>query len=62
MIISPAKKMVEATNKVLDLTKIEVLMTEMIISAAKKILSAAEFTFGVASAVVFGIQIIIPQA
>ena len=38
MIISLTKKMVEATNEMVDLTKTRVLMMEMIFSAAKKII------------------------
>jgi hypothetical protein len=62
MIISPAEKMVEATNKMVDPTRIAVGMTEMFFSAAQKITSAAELTFGLASTTAFGIRIIIPQA
>jgi hypothetical protein len=62
MIISPTKKMVEATYEMVDLTEIEVLMTEMIFSAVKKIMSAAEATFAVADTMVFVTQIIIAEA
>jgi hypothetical protein len=62
MIISSTKKMVEAKNVMVDLTKTGILMTEMIFSAAKKIRSAAEAIFAVAEMMIFVTQIIIAEA
>jgi hypothetical protein len=54
--------MIEATNKMIDLTKTGGLRIEMILSAPKKIMSSAEAIIALAKTMVFVMQIIIFKA